>query len=486
MSVLTKITPENQVKLGSYLDNIQDSIKARFIKIADPDSMGGFLNPSEVNDANKYISALPACAADCDDHGLEGLAKEQVALKKLNPESTARECDLSLTLRRLRSKSRKRREAEMLLFRQVHLYSSWRAERDSKQQAIRAESILSKRLLKTEKGTIPLNEIAENSRVLHTWETLHRLSSLAEIMTNNNWQASFTVQTLPSRFHPKSKKWDGTMPDEAHAWSNQKWSNVRATLSQRGYEEGLDFMVIRTVEPHKDGCPHYNLVAIGSIKFLKDFNKILHEKYLYAGNADGREDGAKKRRLKVKFAKGKKACRKIVSYAAKYALKTYLPEEMHKTKKHAKAHARALAWRQTWNIRAFSLIGFAPVSLWRECRSKHYGKADIDLVRYATETNWVSFQKEFFNIGKKNIKPIHEMRQNRFLEDVQACVGHFIKDTNKIIAERISKAIIVAKPNDKKQGVITVIESKPRGESKSKTQAIFDQFMHPPPDFMTA
>jgi len=483
VSFSSDITLANQAKLKCYPNNIQSTILAKFKRIADPAGDDGFLFTNDIKKANDYIESLPHSVHDIPDWELQDIAKRTVDVRKCCKDKsifTPRQIDYPYVLRRLRRQHRRQREQEMLMFNQVHLYASWRAERDSRQQADRATEILSKRFLETKHGFIPMNEIAQTGAEHRTWETLHKLSALAEIMTENNWQASFSVVTLPSRLHTKSKKWNGSMPDESHAWANSKWRNVRATLSQKGYEEGVDWMAVRTTEAHKDGAPHYNYVTIGDINFLNDFNTILEEKFLLAADADGNEDGAAERRIKSDIESGAIACKKIISYATKYSLKTYLPENLHRTTEHAKEHVRSVAWRQTWGIRAFSFCGFAPVTLWRECRAKHYSKADIDLVRYAVETNWVEFQKEFISIGRKNIKPVHTMVFNKYMEETKKCIGHFIKGTTVVIAERINRAVIRSKRELDNLGNITVIRSEP-SKSKSNSKPVPE-----PPDHTLA
>ncbi|MBL4774940.1 MAG: replication endonuclease [Mariprofundus sp.] len=456
----------------------------------------------DVKKANAYIEELPPPAADIKNKDLHKLVAELIQQRRqqhYNPNYeatyTLRELDHCYVMRQERRRHRRDREVEAINYGTVFNYTSSRAVRDTRFAAERNDRLLSKKYLKLSSDKfIPLNEVVQRSREHHTYATLHRLSALAEIMTINGWQASFTVQTVPSRMHAKrtikkgnkhilvpNPKFDGTMPDTAHAWANQKWANVGATLDQMGYEEGKDWMCIRTVEAHKDGTPHYNFVFVGSIIFLKKVNSIMREKYLYASDADGDEYGAEKRRVKVNYESGEVACRKIVSYAAKYALKNYLPEDMHKSTEHKLEHIRNLAWRQTWNIRAFSLGGFAAVGLWNECRNRHYEKTDINLVKYAVETNWTAFQKEFMLIKDDGeIKPFYIMRINKYKEEVKECIGHFIKKTNTIIAKRITRAVIVR--NIFKAGgdaVIRLIVSEPsKSEAKSKPEI---QATDPPP-----
>jgi len=469
-------------KLKDFPPDIQRTVARKFDKIANPNGRR-FPLLFDIHNANMYVKSLPDAIHDIPDEQLQDRAAIVANFRLYaRHEYSPRQQDYTYILRNIRRRERRRREAEMINLGCVHKYASWRAKRDSREQETRANNILSKRFLVTSDGQrIPLNTIAEQGRVFHTYETLHRLSSLAQIMTEHDWKASFSVVTLPTRFHSVATNWNGCTPDDSHSWANEKWRQIRAILSKRGYEEGLDWMAIRTVEPHKDATPHYNFVVIGDITFLNEFNNILHEKYLHAPDADGGERGAFENRIKHKIAEGEEACNQIISYAAKYALKTYLPEEMHRTEEHKQAHLGALAWRQTWNIRAFSLVGFAPISLWRECRSKHYACDDLNIVKYAVETNWTAFQREFINIGKKHIKPLHEMRLNKYGEYIKNCIGHFIKETNSIIAERISKAQII-----RCREKVTLIVSQPSESKPDVADDIKHEKWHPPPNTLAA
>jgi len=394
--------------------------------------------------------------ADLDDDQLLDIAKDKVSGARLFTQGQfdagtyLRSIDVPLQLRRLRKKHRREREVEMLNFGMVHKgknkYASSRALRDMAQQDYRCENIMKKRFLVCDDKKISMDKVAKEAAEKHTYEVRGRLMAMADIMKINKWQAAFGVVTLRPTAHPSSPKWDETMPDEAHAWVNLQWSRIRAQLAAEGIKIGRDIMILRTAEAHQDACPHYNFVVISSGEILARFKTLLFEKYLHNPEAEPCE-ASLKNRITWNTEKGDDACRRIVSYASKYALKTYLPADKHKSKTHRDEYERSRAWRQTWSIRAFTLAGFAPSGLWKECRSKHYAKSNVPLVIHAKNTDFVAFHFEYQKlIAEGKIKPIHAQAMNKYGEEIKEIVGHMWND--KLIAERESYAeIIKENPN---------------------------------------
>ena len=108
-------------------------------------------------------------------------------------------------------------------------------------------------------------------------------------------------------------------------------------------------------------------------------------------------------------------------------MKTYAPSNHHNDSSHADEHLKAKTWRSIWGIRAFSLVGFAPATLWRMAR-KHANFAideDNPLVVSARGTSFVDFHNYYIRF-KEKIKAIREVRLNPFMDEYLVTTGYSI------------------------------------------------------------
>jgi len=443
-------------KIAGFPTHIQKNLCYQYDKIHAEKSL---------KNANLSLLNLPTPAADPSPENFELIAQAKMnkALEKLNenaPDSDwLRAADINIHRRKLRKEFRKNREIEEITFNGVNKktspYSSRRSYRDMKTAEQIAKNFLKTRgMLSTDcKKIVTLDTIAEISAQNHSYEKRGQIIAMAEIMEKNDWIASFAVITLPPRMHPNAKKWDGTTPDQAHEWANTKWQQIRAIMSKK-YDEGMDWMCLRTVEPHMDACPHYNLVTIGKTELIDEMNTLLHQKYLYENDCDN-DTASEKKRITYNTETSRTACRKIASYASKYALKTYMPAEKHKTEKHANEYESCKTWRQNWSIRAFSFVGFAPSGIWRECRSYRYNKsAELPLINHAIKTEFTKFHFEYFDMKQKNkIEPIKTMVKNRYTETISKIIGHSFNEIIITIIDPTKKSNIIE---------LRTVEIKPR------------------------
>ena len=436
-------------KIAGFPKHIQKNLCYQYDKIHKKNSL---------KDANLSLLNLPTPAADPSPENFELIAKAEMnkaleQLKKNAPESEwLRAADINMHRRKLRKKLRKEREREEITFNGVNEktspYSSRRSYRDMKTAEQIAKNFLKTKCMISNDCTkiVTLDTIAEISAQNHSYEKRGQIMAMAEIMEENDWIASFAVISMPSKMHKNTGKngtpWNGTMPDEAHQWANKKWQQIRAILSKE-YDEGVDWMSLRTVEPHMDACPHYNLITIGTPELIERHRQLLYEKYLYDDDCDC-DKASEKHRIIFNIETTRTACRQIASYASKYALKTYMPADKHKTKEQAENYEACKTWRQNWSIRAFSFIGFAPSGIWRECRAYKYKTAELKLVEHAKKTNFKEFHFEYFNMKQKHkIEPIKDMVKNKYKETINKIVGHCFQSTIITIIDPTKKANII-------------------------------------------
>jgi len=338
-------------------------------------------------------------------------------------ETSQRLLDESFYIRQLKREDKTNSEKEMLRFNAIKKYSSKIAQATSRDDAKRSEKFLAQRYIVVNDKKFFLNNIASKGTENKVYEALNRITALAKIATKNQWEAMFCVVTCPSRFHRASKKWDGSTPQDAQKFLQQKWQRIRASM-KKDFSEGVDYMGMRTAEPHKDACTHWNLIVTGTTEALERIEELILAHYLEAADTDPHEYGAAEQRIKISKAVGEVAVNKIAAYATKYAFKNY--SKIHKTENQANEAHACLAWKQHWHLRAFSFFGFAPITVWRQCRSKSYQHHSVKetkaLVEAARNSDFVLFHELFLTL-KKDLKPNYLRYKNKYGEEAKKLVG---------------------------------------------------------------
>lgn len=226
-------------------------------------------------------------------------------------------------------------------------------------------------------------------------ELMTRISGFEKYATEQKGVAYFFTLTCPSKYHRNSRKWGvNALPDlvgpvvpfapsprEANAYLCDTWAKARAAL-KRAKLEPYGF---RIAEPHKDGCPHWHcLFWFEDRGQAREACRIIRDYFL---EVDGREQGARKNRVKIEPIYKSKGT--ATGYIAKYICKNVdgiyddagqattfddhrrNPEtgDMEATGMKADdAAARVDAWASCWGIRQFQQIGGPKVGAWRELR----------------------------------------------------------------------------------------------------------------------
>jgi hypothetical protein len=204
----------------------------------------------------------------------------------------------------------------------------------------------------------------------------------------------FFVITLPSRFHPApvgkrlNPRFDGSTPRDGQAWLNRNWQRVRAALAR----QSISITGIRTVEPHHDGTPHWNLLVFARPADLEEIRRTIRHHFLLSESPE--EPGAATRRVKMIDMD---PARSATGYVAKYISKnidghrTGMDLEDHEQKRDAlETCTRVEAWASLHGIRQFQFFGTPPVSVWRELRTLKEIQTGVleDARRAADQSMW--------------------------------------------------------------------------------------------------
>lgn len=246
---------------------------------------------------------------------------------------------------------------------------------------------------------VPMDEIAKGSLAnneIRRAELMTRLVGMESTSKVLGYAAALVVVTCPSRMHARSSKtgranpnFDSTTPREAQDYLCGLWQCIRSAAQRLG----IVFFGMRTVEPHHDGTPHWNLLTFATPNDLSKLIALVRE---YALRDNGNEPGAHKRRVKVTHIDPAKGS--AVAYIAKYISKNIDAHGIDTDHEAApgavpsETAARAQAWAALWGIRQFQDFGCPPVGVWRELR-----RIPADEIQHAPECirkAWKAVQRE--------------------------------------------------------------------------------------------
>ncbi|MFT6043183.1 MAG: hypothetical protein ACI8TV_000598 [Porticoccaceae bacterium] len=81
----------------------------------------------------------------------------------------------------------------------------------------------------------------------------------SEAAFEKGFQSIFITLTCPSEFHSSSVNYAYKTFEDGHLWLTAFYQALFGYVSRKA-QPGIDFWGIRTVEVHKDGCPHWHIL----------------------------------------------------------------------------------------------------------------------------------------------------------------------------------------------------------------------------------
>ncbi|WP_119969009.1 replication endonuclease [Shewanella japonica] len=268
-------------------------------------------------------------------------------------------------------------------------FSEWRTQKRN------AQAWLESTMIESEDGMmLPLAD-ASNAGVANPknrfTELVVRARGLEEMAQDAGKKGLFITLTAPSKYHAVSHKWNEQSPKAAQKYLVTQWAKIRSKLKR----QDIDMTGLRVVEPHKDGTPHWHLLAFVAPNDVDEFKSILHD---YAFEVDGNENGAAKNRLLIENIDPSKgsAVGYVIKYISKNIAAEHMDDEQDFTADCSASHGAMLAsaWASRHNIRQFQFFGTSSVSIWRELRRLSNGGQDIEQARTAADqSNWLEFEK---------------------------------------------------------------------------------------------
>ncbi|MBD1226402.1 replication endonuclease [Xenorhabdus griffiniae] len=226
--------------------------------------------------------------------------------------------------------------------------------------------------------------------------------SLAEDMGLTGY---FIVLTCPSRFHSvrtvknsktgkafhtENPQWiENGMPTvrDSHQWLLDTFTRVRKRLDKHD----ITIPGLRTVEPHADGCVHWNILFYSQPEHLDTVLSIFKEE-VFKDSPD--EKGAKQHRIKVTAVDPEKG--DGFSYIIKYITKMAGFEDAkgiselndkYSGTSFQNAVQRVSVWSRVSGIRLFQFFGCPSVTVYRQLRRLRHPlkKGDISLEHFTDD-----------------------------------------------------------------------------------------------------
>lgn len=217
-------------------------------------------------------------------------------------------------------------------------------------------------------------------------ELIVRAKGVCTLANSMGLTGYFVVLTCPSRFHSVStrenrktgKKWhienptwiDSGMPTvrDSHQWLSNTFTRVRKRLNK------LNIVIpgLRTVEPHADGCVHWNVLFYAQPEQCDTILEIFKDEAL---KDSPNEKGAQKHRIKIKLIDREKG--DGFSYIIKYITKMAGFEQSKgiqdltdnaSSATFSNAVKRVSVWSRVSGLRLFQFFGCPSVTVYRQLR----------------------------------------------------------------------------------------------------------------------
>lgn len=264
-------------------------------------------------------------------------------------------------------------------------------------------------------------------------ELIVRAKGVCTLADSMGLTGYFVVLTCPSRFHSVStrenrktgKKWhienptwiDSGMPTvrDSHQWLSDTFTRIRKRLDK------LNIVIpgLRTVEPHADGCVHWNVLFYAQPEQCETILEIFKEEAL-KDSPD--EKGAQKHRIKIKLIDREKG--DGFSYIIKYITKMAGFEQSKGIQDLAdnassvtfsNAVKRVSVWSRVSGLRLFQFFGCPSVTVYRQLR----------LLRHQLRSGDIALT-HFSEVEKQQLEALRQAAdEGDFLRYIQLNGGFF-------------------------------------------------------------
>lgn len=323
-------------------------------------------------------------------------------------------------------------------------------------------------------------------------EMMVRAKGVCELAEDYGAEGYFVVLTAPSRYHSTThykagkktysalnKKWaeGGFLSiSESHQWLNATWQRIRKRLDK------ADLMPagMRTVEPHADGCVHWNILFYAYGDEAEQIIKIIREEALRDSPDEAGAQDHRVRIEKIDRAKGN-GFGYIVKYITKMAgcsgvKGTASLDDAYSRVSFNDAVERVSVWSRACGIRLFQFFGVPSVTAYRQLRTfrTEFDTTDVMLRQFTPEQvaeleklrsaadagdfkTYIMLNGGFFN-SDRVLRPFYfiprmgnEVKQNRYGETCAPVVYGFLFLGIPVITKFFSCEVLKMTPEQQLQ-----------------------------------
>jgi len=302
---------------------------------------------------------------------------------------------------------------------------------------------------------INMGEMNQNKGRIRFAEIYGIVKTMTEALASEGYSWALITLTLPPRYHARPAKgrstWDGSTPADGQDELKRRWQNVRQAVS----DNGIKWYGLRGAEPHKDGCPHWHILAL----FKPEDRATIFDAFARQVEQSDRElDWQDCDPTRDNPAT---AATYICKYITKNIDQTALTDATASTSESPQDALKADSieavkyWRRTNRIRAFQFFGFnGGITKWRILRKMDTKpKCPImgDLWEAANKAQWNTFLFSHEQVKINNKKAV-----NRYGEE-------YLKPES-IESPNISVKIRTDWETLEEYGFLTVGVNDPRGK----------------------
>jgi hypothetical protein len=265
-------------------------------------------------------------------------------------------------------------------------------------------------------------------------------------------EARLVTITLPPAYHPTTTagsnkrrpntNYSGISPRATHDELHRQFRLFSRDLGGGRGHLDVDFDFLRTVQPHKDCCPHWHLVIFAR---PDDWPTIIER--LRARFVDGIPDvtGAPtKHRIKIdKIKGGVGGALAYVSRALAYITRCVDGQ------KDADEADRTAAWASTWGIRRYEFSGKSFSTLWRMLGRREFADNDVpELVdavraRRLPKGDFLAFCQA---VIQHELSPWYVDFENKYAEQTRRLAGVRSQDGQEIQTWEMQHWEIIPRP----------------------------------------
>lgn len=261
---------------------------------------------------------------------------------------------------------------------------------------------------------------SEKAKANQLYLTLKAMDALA---ISRNYEWAMITLTCPPRFHPSSNTYDGSSLRDGNNYLHALYRKLFKYLGKT-YKANDDYLGVRIVEAHLDGCPHWHILLYASIEFFMQLQSKLEVLYSLDKRPENYFQNFSNQIIKTKqnCQEGASPLSYIFKHLAFGLNKRGREEDLHISRRNSYALRAA-------GVRQFQLIGAQGIATKVKALRKvaNDPRAPQNLKKLAStltatksedRSHALKGMVDFLNESSKNVEFIREKCVNRYREPI--------------------------------------------------------------------